>query len=151
MKKSLLIIAMMLFTTLTYSQKWTLVYQNDAQGETVSGSLEDLRSAVRDGLPIRIGWQAQSSTNPKIKVEHVADAKFLTIMSDEVVFAQIDPIVGQTPDFDDQFIELKENVAWVMIAASNGKADTMMRNVMTGEVMGHNKRPRAIDWYVLKQ
>ena len=151
MKRSLFTFIFLLMVTATYGQKWTLMYQNDAQGNTVSGSLDNLRAAVRDGLPIRVAWKHQSVSNPKIKVEHIADAKFLTIMSDEVVFAQIDPIVGQTPNFDDQFIELKENLSWVLMAASNGKSDMMMRNVMTGEIVSHNERPLAIDWYVLNQ
>lgn len=150
--KKLSIIAVLLFvSTVAYSQQWTRVYQNDAEGNTISGSLNDLIRDVRDGLSIRIGWSSQNATDPKRKVEHRAEAKFLTIMSDKTVFAQIDPIIGQTPDFTKQFIALKEGTSWVLIAASNGKSDAMMTNTETGKVLGHNESPRAIDWYVLKQ
>lgn len=142
---------LLLICTIGYAQKWTRVYQNDAEGKAVSGSIEELIGAIRGGFPIRIGWGSQSPNESKRKVEHIADAKFLTIMSDETVFAQIDPIIGQTPDFDRQFIELKEGSSWVLIAASNGKSDAMMTNTKTGEVLGHNQRARAIDWYMLKQ
>lgn len=128
-----------------------MVYQNDAKGRQVLGSLNELIEAVRSGLPIRVGWSSQSPSNPDRKVEHFAEAKFLTIMSDKTVFAQIDPIIGQTPDFTRQFIELKEGTTWVMIAASNGKSDAMMTDTKTGELIGHDEAARAIDWYVLKQ
>lgn len=151
MKRLSIIVVLLLICSIGHAQKWTRVYQNDAEGKAVSGSVKGLIEAVRAGLPIRVGWSGQSPTNPRIKVEHIADAKFLTIMSDETVFAQIDPIIGQTPDFDQQFIQLKEGTSWVLIAASNGKSDAMTTNTTTGEVLGHNQRARAIDWYVLKQ
>ncbi|MEN0005356.1 MAG: hypothetical protein AAF798_14485 [Bacteroidota bacterium] len=127
---------------------WRLVYENDAKGQAVQGKLEELIAAVRAGQEIRIYWSSYRVSDPAIKVEHVADAKFLTIMSDEIVFAQIDPIIGQTPDFEVQEIKLKENLAWSFIAASNGKTDQMMRNVMTGEILGHATRQRGIKWFV---
>lgn len=133
------------------AQKWGVVYQNDAEGNKMKGSMEALIQAVRDGLPMRVAWSGQSKTDPRIKVEHVADAKFLTIMSDEVVFVQIDPIIGQTPDFEKQFIELKENTSWVSIMSTNGKCDNVMRNLITGEIIGHNKVQRAVTWFVREQ
>lgn len=151
MKRLSIIAVFLLICSIGYGQKWTMVYQNDAKGAMVSGSLNELIEAVRAGLPIRVGWSGQSPTDPNRKVEHVANAKFLTIMSNKTVFAQIDPIIGQTPDFTKQFIELKEGTTWVMIAASNGKSDSMMTDTKTGEIIGHGENARAIDWYVLKQ
>ena len=150
MKKLLITALFSVLTTFAMAQEWTLVYQNDAEGNTVTGSIEALKAAVRDGLPVRVGWSFFHPTDKKISVEHVADAKFLTIMSGEIVFAQIDPIIGQTPKFEEGFIELKENISWVMVVGTNGKSDSIMRNVITGEMVGHNARPRAADWYVLR-
>ena len=39
---------------------WALVYANDENGNRVSGDLEKLLSAVRNGEPIRIGWTIES-------------------------------------------------------------------------------------------
>ena len=91
-------------------------------------------SAVRKALEVRIYWKHESPENPKIKVEHLAPAKFLTIMSGETVFAQIDPIVGQNPDFDEQELKLRENLSWFLMAGTNGKFESMTRNVITGEM-----------------
>ena len=135
-------------SSLAQSNSWKLVYENDLLGETIQGDLTELIAAVRNGQEIRIAWSSQRPDNPQIKVEHLADAKFLTIMSDEIVFAQIDPIIGQTPMFSEQWIQLKENLEWSFIAASNGKTDSMMRNVKTGEILAHNQRNRGIKWYI---
>ena len=88
-----------LTTTSSYAQDWELVYQNDAQGKTVFGTIDNLKSAVRQGHEIRIGWGFQHPEIEKVSVEHIADAAFLTIQSDSIVYAQIRPIYGQTPDF----------------------------------------------------
>ena len=127
---------------------WKLIYHNDGEGKAIQGKIEDLISAVRSGNQIRVYWVFQRKSDPKRKVEHFADAKFLTVMSDQTVFAQIDPIIGQTPGFDEQTMIFKENLEWAFIAASNGKSNTMMRNVQTGEVLGHKIVNFEIKWFV---
>ena len=150
MKKSYLFLLFAICSFTVQAQTWELVYHNDLDGNPVSGSQEDLIQAVRDGQDIRLAWWSQSSKDPKRKVEHLADAKFLTIMSDIVVFAQIDPIYGQTPDFEEQKITLKENLQWVMIAGTNGKFESMMTDIITGEIKGHGIRQLPFKWYVKK-
>jgi hypothetical protein len=126
---------------------WTLVYANDDRGRRVSGDIGNLIASVRRGDRIRIGWTIQSPSNAANKVEHVADATFLTILSDDTVFAQIDPIVGQTPSVSDRFVTLKENVQWSFSASTRGEHDSMNRNVATGEVVDHQKFNAGIKWF----
>ena len=154
MKKILFLIIAICCIANSFSQDkghWKLVYHNDKDGKTIEGNIQDLIKAARNGKEIRIYWSSQRKNDATKKVEHFADAKFLTIMSDTIVFAQIDPIIGQTPSFDDQIITFKENLEWSLIAASNGKSDTMMRNVITGEIIGHGKAHFAIKWYVREE
>ncbi|GAA4279292.1 hypothetical protein [Aquimarina mytili] len=153
MKKILAAILFLLLSSYSFSQNksdWKLIYHNDKDGKTIDGKIDDLIEAVRLGEEIRIYWSAQRKSDATKKVEHFADAKFLTILSDTIVFAQIDPIIGQTPKYDEQTIELKENLEWSFIAASNGKSDTMMRNVVTGEILGHGLTALATKWYIKK-
>ena len=76
---------------------WSLVYANNENGNRVSGDLGKLISAIRNGEPIRLGWTVEHPTDKSVKVEHFADAKFITILSDSTVFAQIEPIIGKRP------------------------------------------------------
>jgi hypothetical protein len=126
---------------------WALVYANDENGNRVSGDLEKLLSAVRNGEPIRIGWTIEPPANKSLKVEHFADAKFITILSDSTVFAQIDPIVGQTPSIKDKTVTLKGNIEWSFSASSLGNNDSMNVNTKTGEIMDHKPFKCGIKWF----
>lgn len=68
----------------------------------------------------------------------------------QFVTGQIDPIVGQLPDFDKEQVLLKENLEWSLIALTNDNNDTMTRNVITGEITNHEIRNWGTKWYVEK-
>lgn len=141
-KKYLLLTFLFVITLEANSQKdWKLIYANTEQGVRTHGNITELIQTVREGEEIRLGWGGR-------RVEHVANASFLTILTDSVVFAQIEPIYGQTPEFTDYTITLKENLEWVLMGGTNGKSDAMMRNMVTGEIVGHNSRNRAFKWFV---
>lgn len=131
-----------------FTQDWKLVYHNDADGNAIEGDIEELIQAVYDGKEVRMAWWSRQNEEGVSRVYHLADAAFLTIMMDSVVMAQIRPIYGQTPEFEDYTITLKENLEWVSIGGTNGHSDAMMRNVITGEIVGHNQRKNARKWYV---
>ncbi|WP_271781876.1 hypothetical protein [Aquimarina algiphila] len=151
MKKIIVLLSILFLSIHSFAQdssNWKLIYHNDKDGKALEGKIETLIKAVRNGEKIRVYWSSQRRSDKTKKVEHFTDAKFLTILSDTIVFAQIDPIIGQTPSYDTQTVKLKENLEWSLIAATNGKSDTMMRNVVTGEILGHRLVPFAIKWYV---
>lgn len=129
------------FSQLSAQSSWRLVYHNDEAGKTVEGEIADLISAIKNGKDIRMAWWGR-------RVYHLSEASFLTIMSDSVVFGQITPISGQTPDFTDYTITMKENLEWRLTGGTNGQSDAMMTNTSTGEIVGHNARRRAFKWYI---
>lgn len=133
-------------------EKWVLIYENDAEGKAVHGTMADLIQAVREGKSARIYYRSGTPGVSKRFVEHTATVKFFTILNAPEgmqVMGQIDPIIGQTPNFETMQIELKENLEWAMIASTTGKHDTMMRNVISGEVLGHKLYECGIKWFVL--
>ncbi|MEO0341476.1 MAG: hypothetical protein AAF242_19980 [Bacteroidota bacterium] len=124
---SILIILVLALPKLNAQSNWKLIYENDSKGNTVEGQLADLIQAIRDGEEIRIYWNSKAPGKEVIFVEHTTDAKFTTIMNSpagQFVTAQIDPIMGQTPSFDEEQVILKENLQWTLIAHSNGKHRT---------------------------
>lgn len=146
-----LTLTLVVLPTRGYSQdpgKWELVYENDASGNRVSGDISALISAVRNGMEVRVGWESERRGEKPLWVEHIAEASFLTIMSGEIVFAQIHGILGQTPDFSKEELLLKENLNWTLMAATNGKSDAIMRDMTTSEITGHNQRARGFKWWV---
>ncbi len=151
MKKTTIIISIfcLSFTSLAQNN-WELVYHNDKNGKTFEGKIENLIEAIRNGERVRINWSSQRQNDKTKKVEHFTEAKFLTILSDTIVFAQIDPIIGQTPNYDSRMVTLNEKLEWVIIAATNGKSDSMMRNAVTGEIISHKLIPFEIKWFINK-
>ncbi len=146
--KHLVTLLFLFFLTTMNGQEWQLLYQNDENGKAVFGELNNLKKAVRSGKDIRIAWGFQHPEKQKVRVEHIADAAFLTIQSDSIVYAQIRPITGQTPDFENFQMLLKENLEWIFIGGTSGAMDTMMRNVITGEIISHQLRTSNFKWFV---
>ncbi len=150
--KPFFMIAFLLVAICGFSQdRWNLIYENDAEGRTIAGNLDDLVKAVRNGESVRIYFRMGRPDQPEIFVEHTALAKFTTIMNSpdgQFVAAQIDPIVGQIPSFEEGQVLLKENLEWSLIAASNGSNDTMTRNVVTGEIVDHRQVRWGTKWFV---
>ncbi|MEL6371605.1 MAG: hypothetical protein AAFY84_01200 [Pseudomonadota bacterium] len=98
---------------------WELVYANDAEGNEVEGNKDDLIRAVRDGQPVRVYFGGG-------RVEHVADAQFLTVFEGEV-FAQIEAIDAQRPMTEPARIEFRDpGQEWRAITGTNGTWTTRM-------------------------
>lgn len=152
-KKIIVILLTVCFSVVSQAQDnkfWELVYENDSNGKTIKGNIENLIDAIRNGKQIRIYWSSHRKSDKTKKVEHLTEAKFLTIMSDTIVFAQIAPILGQKPNYDAQSVTLNEQLEWTLIAATNGKSDTMLKNTITGEIISHKLLPLGVKWFVKK-
>ncbi|MGD1947949.1 MAG: hypothetical protein ACFB0A_17220 [Croceivirga sp.] len=124
---------------------WQMIYRNDANGQPVFGDKSKLMEAVRLGYPVRIGWGTT-------RVEHVADADFLTIFEGKEVFAQIKTIVGQAPKIngDSLKIRFRSENHWTKIAGTNGYSTSIMTNYFQDSLVGGGvDRYSATTWYVL--
>ncbi|MEM8525489.1 MAG: hypothetical protein AAGG68_12685 [Bacteroidota bacterium] len=144
----LLILSLMLLCACQSSenatQGWQMVFKNDENGATTFGNKSGLIDAVRLGYPVRIAWGGN-------RVEHVANADFLTIFEGEV-FAQISTIVGQAPriDGDSVKIRFRPQNHWTKIAGTNGYSTSLMTDYFQDTlVSGGTDRYSATTWYVL--
>ena len=139
-------------TLINYAQQeWKLIYENDADGKNLQGEFNDLLDAVRGGKPVKIYYKMGRDSEPEVFVEHLTDAKFLTILNSPhglAVTAQIDCIVGQTPMFEEKRILLKENLEWCLITSTSGVNDMLTRNTITGEILNHQVRRWGTKWFV---
>ncbi|WP_350293546.1 hypothetical protein [uncultured Croceitalea sp.] len=132
-------------TSKVYNQGgWHKVFQNDASGEAIYGEKSELIRAVRLGYPIRLGWGGN-------RVEHIADADFLTIFEEEV-FAQIKVIVGQEPRIDNDSVKIRFRMKkhWTKISGTNGYATGFMADYFKDSIVGGGiDRYNSTSWYVL--
>lgn len=122
---------------------WTKVFVNDENGKALFGNKAELIDGVRSGYPIRIGFGSR-------RVEHVANADFLTISAGEEVFAQIPSIIGQMPSFSPDSIKMdfRPNNKWTKIAGTNGYNSVLMTDYMNNEVVNNRSRQGSTTWYV---
>ena len=141
-------IGLSLVLSMLSAQEWQHVYTNDENGQTLEGNLQNLKDAIYDGASVRIAWWHHRSGEDHPRVYHLADASFLTIQKDSIVYAQIRPIYGQVPDFNTYKMTLKENLEWNFIGGTNGQMDAMTRNVITGVIVSHTFRKSSFRWYV---
>ena len=122
---------------------WHLVFKNDKDGKAVHGVKSELIDAVRLGYPVRIGW---GST----RVEHTANADFLTIFEGEV-FAQTKTIVGQAPRVDGDSVKIRFRTQnhWTKMAGTNGYSTAFMTDYFKDTIVGGGvDRYSATTWYV---
>ncbi len=75
------------------------LYHQDADGEKINGSINDLMKAVREGKQIRMYMDLGF-------VEHSMDAGFISIFEGNV-YAQINTIQAQRPNRKTKEIELR--------------------------------------------
>ncbi|MCG8390291.1 MAG: hypothetical protein MJA30_32380 [Cytophagales bacterium] len=125
-------------------QAWRSVYTNDAYGKPVKGDFQALIQAIEAGKEVRISWNMGSGEQI---VKHYAPVQFITII-DSIVYAQITPIIGQKPSFEKKQVTFHENLQWSMIAGSHGKNDTIMRDVISGSILGHNMYRWGTEWFI---
>jgi len=68
----------------------------EPDGQAAEGSKETLRTAVRAGLPLRVGWSLSFDEDAEPEVRHWSDGGLLTEFEGEI-FAQLDDIQAQGP------------------------------------------------------
>ncbi len=127
------------------SSGWQMVFKNDADGQAIFGKKSTLLDAVRLGYPVRVGWGSN-------RVEHVADANFLTIFQGEDVFAQIKTIVGQAPQIDGDSLKIRFRTQnhWTKIIGTNGFSTALMTDYVQDTIVGVGPdRYSTTAWYVL--
>ncbi|MBW1294357.1 hypothetical protein [Aquimarina litoralis] len=109
----------------TKPKGWEVIYINDDQGKPLFGDIENLKKAVRQGCVIRVGWGIHNEYKRDrlrriFKVEHTAEAEFLTI-SEGHVFAQLDRIMGQAPSRERPKINLVKTHYWHSVLGTTGE------------------------------
>ena len=102
------------------SQSYSIVLETDFGGAVSSGSKEKLISYIREGKPVRVGWQLDFDGDNTADLEHWVDATFITILKKEV-FTQIDPIFAQGPNESIPQVEIyPDNTRWTAVLGTNG-------------------------------
>ena len=69
---------------------WEMAYKNDKNGNAIEGSKQTLINAIRQGVPVRIGWGAKGADH---SIEHISEPIWIAILDQQEVIAHLDPQV----------------------------------------------------------
>lgn len=133
------------------NESWKLVYRHDADGNPLYGNKSELIVAVRNGLPIRLGFGGRSLTDTSRSVEHLADVQFLTILDNTEVFGQIAQIIGQAParEEDGNKVRFRTHNTWTKIAGTNGYSVGLMVDYINDSIPNPpGDRKQGASWFV---
>jgi len=120
MKKKLLPILLFIFSIPAFSQTYEIVASTDFDGKVVSGSIDSLIHYIRQGKPVRVGWQLDFDKDKKPDFDHWVDAGFITILGDHV-FSQLEEIYIQGPNMAIPQIEIyPSGTKWTCVIGTNG-------------------------------
>jgi hypothetical protein len=118
--KHILVLLMMIAFNSTFAQSPKVLVKTDSEGKVSEGSVASLIQAIREGNDIRVGWSLDFDKDGKPDVEHLIDARFLTILNGHV-FNQIDPIFAQAPNAKIPQIQIgNNNMKWMAVIGTNG-------------------------------
>ncbi len=133
----LVIVLMTLFSFCSTAQSYNIVLATDFDGNVISGSKEILIQLIRQGKPVRVGWQLDFNEDKKSDFDHWVDASFITILENEV-FTQIEPIFMQGPNLDGPQVDIyPSNTQWTGLIGTNGK-------LLNRYLMDNEARPKLV-------
>ena len=122
MRTTLLILFTCAMSFLVSGQgNYEIVLETDFDGLVVKGSKEKLIELIREGNPVRIGWQLDFNEDKEPDFDHWMGAEFITILGKDV-FTQIRNINAQIPNVDTPQIKIiPNNLMWTAILGTNSK------------------------------
>lgn len=131
------------------SPTWRLVYQNDFNGNAVSGSKKALVDAMKKGSPLRVSWggtEADSSSWIEF-----AEPIFTTVMNDTAVVVQFPLSFIQThyTDPGKAFLQTDPPTGWRAIMSTNGNYHQFHYSLQSGEVNRIMYSRTNMSWFVL--
>ncbi|MEM7487133.1 MAG: hypothetical protein AAF348_18150 [Bacteroidota bacterium] len=132
-----------------HNEEWQLIFQTDKSGKVVQGAKNELIKLVREGYPIRVGWEDMGKTS----VEHTIDVQFLTIANGKEVFAQLEPFWGQRPNLKSDTLSVVtfgSETNWTL--STNGLRSSMMIDKVNDTILNYKSTlfGYPIKWYVRK-
>lgn len=128
---------------------WQLVYQNDFNGNPVSGSIEDLVNTMKRGNPIRVSWGGTEADGSSW-IEF-AEPDFTTIMNDTAVVVQFPLSFIQTHYTrpDEAWLQISPPTGWRALMSTNGNYHQFHYDLKTGGISRTMYSRTNMSWFAL--
>lgn len=131
------------------TQDYHVVYKNDKEGNTVSGSKSELINYIRAGASIKVGWGVKTE---KHSIEHIAEPIWIAVLDESEVIAHLDPQVLSKTDWT----TLSANYAdssllrqeWRVALTTKGSFDAVWIDQVNRKVTQRRPQNHTMTWFV---
>lgn len=130
-------------------QAWQLIYQNDFNGQPVSGNIEDLVNAMKKGSPIRVSW---GGTEPDgSSWIEFAEPVFTTVINDTAVVVQFPLSFIQTSytNPEQAFLKTDPPTGWRAVMSTTGNYHQFHYDLKSGEVSRIMYSRTNMSWFAI--
>lgn len=128
---------------------YQLVYKNDKEGNTVSGSKEALINAIRLGASIKIGWGSQGKAHT---IEHLSEPVWIAVLDEKEVVAHLDPQVFSKIDWNNLTATYTDSLSvineWRVAITTKGEFDAIWYDRKEHTIALRRPQRHIMSWYV---
>ncbi|WP_444925296.1 hypothetical protein ACJJI4_12075 [Microbulbifer sp. TRSA002] len=129
-------------------QGWQAVYRHDENGSPIAGSMDALIDGIRSGYSVRVGWGWEKNVEGSlIRLEHMAEPLFLTIIQEEFVSAVIAPHPLLDSYIDRQTFGEGGHI-WQCVLTSKGTFNAKVYNRASDELIRDLPQRQIMTWFL---
>ncbi len=128
--------------------EFQLVYKNDKEGQTISGSKEALIQYIRGGAEIKIGWGAKGGNHA---IEHLCDPIWLSVLDESEVICHLDPQVLSKIDWENSSASYADstllNQEWRVVITTKGEFDAIWYDRKNNSLIKRVPQNHTMSWF----
>jgi len=129
---------------------WKKVYKHDKNGHPISGSKDALIAGIRNGYSLKVGWGLSvEREDTTIRIEHIAEPLFLTIIQEKEVSIVIDahPLLQSYWRIENQQFKEGGHI-WQCVLNTTGAFNAQIYHRSTGELIRDFPQQHRMTWYL---
>lgn len=134
------------------STSWEVVFKNAKDGTTVKGSKTQLINAIRQSLPIKIGWGSRGKSHT---IEHLSEPIWLAILDEQEVIAHLSPQVLSKIEWDNLNANYSDtkmlHQEWRVVITTKGSFDAVWYDKKKDTLIKRVPQKHPITWFVKKE
>lgn len=129
---------------------WKAVYMHSENGQSIDGNIDSLIAGIRKGYAMRIGWGWEKQLGDSIlKLEHVAEPLFTSIIQGKSVSVIIDPHPLLKSYVHSQAQTIGEGGhIWQCVLTTSGTFNAQVFHRSTGELINDWPQRHRMIWYL---
>lgn len=154
---AMLLAAMTAVSSCASSQSgWRLLLKHDQSGNVISGDVQRLVGAVRNGCDIRVAWGARARSDERRTIEHVSTPLWVAVRNGETVEVQLDDylinlsVLGEPEDAHPQrepFGGTGKAVMWRANFSTTGEFNAVWYDAATGAFINRVPQTHVGSWF----